>query len=641
MLALVALLAGLGILLKLAFKPQGPSPADPGTGASVSGPQDPPEPDESARLLARYRGTEDEALAARVLERFGNNAIRIEESDGIRGLRLLDRFDLEAILLYEGHRPDFRALRDALDDEAAAAVLLHWKEYFGARMEDEVARTVLIGGVTRLSPAARKAASEFPNALPLLLADPEGVTDLIRRWSGDREILGQGLAILALVDLDRGPADLRTALRTLEARGPLAIEAFRLHGAEGFALVSLYGEVLDLVGPAIPLNQLLVLLRVNSEYIDEYLRTHRPEALARHLQHVAASNLTRTIGGNPNALQLLIEYGDRGERALVQAGPDAAGVVYESYQAADLRRQAVESLAEHGMPALVLLDKYAPDPDFREILRRNGAAIIPPIARADAAPEALAALAANPDPSLTESLARVVLAMSKESGQATIALIKKDGLGRVESLSGDQPLRFYQFLPLYDVIHLGGVLARGHAPTGGEYSWALIDGAFVVADALSLLTLQPGGTAAVETTRQQLKAATKGVAREVVEGAGELAARRAAEGARWWAVRRAGGIFDVLSRTPEAIGKMSLEQATTVARPVWAKAGLRLTRWASLTLGGAQTAARTFGIPPQAGLKYVAAQCVQASVGVVGVQKMEEYLQSRRALGHPPEEAGS
>lgn len=638
MLALVALLAALGILLKLAFKP-GSDLIEPGTAPAIVHAE--PVPDESARLLERYRGTADEALVGRTLDRFGNNAIRIEASDGIRGLRLLDRFDLEALLLYDSHRADFRSLRDALDDDAAAAVLLHWKEYFGAKMEDDIARTVLINGVTRLAPAARRAASEFPNALPLLLADPGGVTELIARWSGDRETLGQGLAILSLVSLESGPADLRNALRTLEARGPLAIDAFRLHGAEGFALVCLYGEVLDLIGTALPLNQALVVLRVNAEFIDEYLRTHRPDDLARHLLHVAASNLTRIVGGNPEALRLLIEYGARGEQALVQAGSDAAGVVYGSYQSAELRRQAVEALAEHGPAALVLLDKYASDQDFRDILRRDGAAIIPPIARSDAAPEALASLAAKPNPSLTESLARTVLAMSKESGQATIAQIKADGLGRVNAISGDQPLRFYQFLPLYDVIHLGGVLARGHAPTGGEYSWALIDGAFVVADALSLLTMQPGGTAAVESARQQLKMATRGAAREVIEGAGEIAARQAAEGARWWAVRRAGGIFDLLSRTPEAIGKMSLEQATTVARPVWAKAGMKLTKWSTLTLGGGKAGARTFGISPQAGLKYVAAQCAQASVGVVGVQKMEEYLQSRRSLGHAPVERGT
>jgi hypothetical protein len=35
-------------------------------------------------------------------------------------------------------------------------------------------------------------------------------------------------------------------------------------------------------------------------------------------------------------------------------------------------------------------------------------------------------------------------------------------------------------------------------------------------------------------------------------------------------------------------------------------------------------------IPPEKGLKYLAAQMLQASVGVVGFHKMEEHLASRR-----------
>ena len=42
--------------------------------------------------------------------------------------------------------------------------------------------------------------------------------------------------------------------------------------------------------------------------------------------------------------------------------------------------------------ALVILDKYGTDPEFREILRTVGPAVIPPIAQADTSPEALALL---------------------------------------------------------------------------------------------------------------------------------------------------------------------------------------------------------------------------------------------------------
>ena len=98
---------------------------------------------------------------------------------------------------------------------------------------------------------------------------------------------------------------------------------------------------------------------------------------------------------------------------------------------------------------------------------------------------------------------------------------------------------------------------------------------------------------------------------------------------RWWSVRSAGGLYQVLKRFPEALPRLSLAQLTDMAGPLAAKAGLRLSRWRAVRLlkDGAEVVLR---IPPQRGLKYVAAQAVQAGVGVVGIHKMEEYLKSRR-----------
>ena len=74
------------------------------------------------------------------------------------------------------------------------------------------------------------------------------------------------------------------------------------------------------------------MLEVNAEYVDELLRTHRPETVAGHLRHVAAAGLTDAVGGSPNGLRLVVEYAGSGERALRKAGPDAAEVVYGEYQ---------------------------------------------------------------------------------------------------------------------------------------------------------------------------------------------------------------------------------------------------------------------------------------------------------------------
>ena len=391
-----------------------------------------------------------------------------------------------------------------------------------------------------------------------------------------------------------------------------------------------------------PLDQALILLRVNSGYVDELLRTHRPQTVAGHLRHVASARLVEAVGGSPNALRLVVEHGERGERALTLAGPDAADVVYEDFSGATLRNQAVAALAEHGKMALAMLDKYAADADFREILRDHGSAVIPPIAAVDANPETLALLRAKSNLSWKEWMAKGVLAMSGDNGQATIKIIKADGLERVAELNSSG-VEFYQFLPLYDLVHLGTVMSRGHAPTSGELAWALIDGAFVVADALSLAALQPEGAAAAEAARAEVKSAAKQAAktagRELAEDATVALARRGPEAvslhlSKWWAVRAAGGTYQVLKKLPEALSRLTLSEAADLARSLCARAGYRLSTFAPVRLfkDGVEIVK---AIPPQRGLKYLGVQFTQAAVGVVGVQKMEEHLKSRRPQDGP------
>ena len=488
--AAVALLAALGVLFKLALKEQTPGQ---GTGQAGGGDvQTIAAADPETALRARYSRPRDLALVDRTLANFRQTAVSIERTDGLRGLTLLDKLDIEAVYLYERHPNDFRRLRDALTDDSAAELLLHWRDYFGLKRADDVDRGFLIEEIARLSTSQRKAAARFPIALPLILAEPTGVTDLIERWSDDPKELNDLLVLLQFISLEGGAADLRQALRTLDDRGLLALKAFRLQGLDGFALVGLYGPVLEALGGAMPLDQALILLRVNSQFIDEQLQSHRPETVAAHLSHVGSLGLIEAVGGSPNALRLTVEHGDRGERALSQAGPDAADVVYEDFAEPTLRNQAVQALAEHGTMALAMLDKYAPDADFRDVLRTYGASSIPPLARADTGPETLNRLQTKSKRSFTESVALSVLFLSGENGQATIRTIKQDGLARAQALDNSD-VSFTQFLPLYDLLHLGNVLRNGYAPTAGELTWALVDAGFVVLDAASLVAVQPEG----------------------------------------------------------------------------------------------------------------------------------------------------
>ena len=346
--AFVILLAALGVLTKLAFKPGLPAArrkSESGAAATgqvgVSRTQDP-----LVDLAQRYsEGTaEERRLVARVAERFRQTAIAVERTDGLRGLRLLDRLDLEAVYLYEKHPSEFRRLRELMNDTAAADVLLHWREYFGLKRADDTDRAVLVSELAALSPRERRLAARYPAALPLFLADPSGTSELIEAFQNDDASLGEVLSVLSLISLEHGAADLRAAMRTIENHRELALDAFRQHGLEGFALVCLYAPVLDVLGTALPLEQSLILLRVNSQYVDELLLTHRPETVAGHLRHVGATGLVEAAAGSAEGLRLVVEYGDRGERALTSAGSDAADVVFGDFSDPVLRNQAVAAL---------------------------------------------------------------------------------------------------------------------------------------------------------------------------------------------------------------------------------------------------------------------------------------------------------
>src|SRR5260370_24982550 len=121
--AVVALLAALGVFLKLAVRETAP-PIEGAASSPSAASQSPPGPDIEAQLLARYPAPKDHALVERTLGRYRQMAVTIERTDGLRGLALLDRLDLEAIYLYEKYPSDFRPLRDRLHHDHPADLLL-------------------------------------------------------------------------------------------------------------------------------------------------------------------------------------------------------------------------------------------------------------------------------------------------------------------------------------------------------------------------------------------------------------------------------------------------------------------------------------------------------------------------------------
>ena len=226
-LAVAVLIIALSALVKLTFKQAGQDEgASPGPNNSAQG-SGVPEASVStaepkAELTAKYatEPPQTRELVARVAERFGQNALAIERTDGLRGLVLLDKLDLEAVFLYEKHPTEFRRLRDFLGGDAAADLLLHWREYFGLKHADDRDRGILIAEITCLTPVQKQIAARYPSALPLILADPAGVTALFERMPRDDKNLADVLAVLSFVSLEQGSSDLRCALRTFDHHFP-------------------------------------------------------------------------------------------------------------------------------------------------------------------------------------------------------------------------------------------------------------------------------------------------------------------------------------------------------------------------------------------------------------------------------------
>jgi hypothetical protein len=639
-LALLCLFIGSAVFIKLAAKTK-PVVLDkitdsgPSIGQSFQ--------DHKNQVLDRYRQDSKEfEMVQRVLNKYAQTAINLESTDGLRGLKLLDTLDLEAVYLYEKHPREFRRLCELVDDQAAARILLTWRDYLSLKRADDGDRALWIAELERLSPSQRAIVQKAPEILPLMMTEPEAISGLVERMSSDPKDLQDALIGLQLVSLREGSYSLRKVIETLEKHPKWALESLRHRGPEGLMVMSLFGDVIESLDQEQLLDDSLIALHVSADDTTEYLRNHSAESVASHLRHLSAAGLLAKVADHPNALKLTLEFGERGEAAIKSTGADSAEVVYQDYSDKDLREKAVEALADHGLTAAVMLEKYASDTQFREILRRHGSAIILPIAQSDLSPELVAKLRDKASRSTTESLALGVMSLSGDSGQATIQIIHDDGLARVAQIQKTN-ISAVEFLPLYDLTHLANVLTKGYRPTSGEWSWALMDGAFVVADVMSLFAIQPEGVLAAEMTRGQVKTLGKTAAREGAESvvdrsvkaglqAGEqVTASTARRANQWWAVRSAGGLQKVLKQMPNAMNRMTLSQVEEIVRPLARKAGVTLSRFEPLRFmkDGRELLMR---VPPERGLKYLAFESGQAGVGLAAYWKMEEHLASRRSV---------
>ena len=213
-LALLCLLIGSAVFIKLASKTK-PVILEK---VVIDGPSSSKSfQDHKNQVLDRYReDTKHFAMVERVLNKYAQTAINLESTDGLRGLKLLDTLDLEAVYLYEKHPREFRRLCELVDDQAAARILLTWRDYLSLKRADDGDRALWIAELERLSPSQRAIVEKTPEILPLMMTDPEAISGLVERMSRDPKDLQDALIGLQLVSLREGSSSIRKVIETLE-----------------------------------------------------------------------------------------------------------------------------------------------------------------------------------------------------------------------------------------------------------------------------------------------------------------------------------------------------------------------------------------------------------------------------------------
>lgn len=580
---------------------------------------------DDAELLERYPDSRE--LVTRALTAFGHNARRIELRDGLAGLRLLDQMGDAGVCLSEERPEEFRRLcRLAGSDADASKIVGAWRQFFDPNRNGSDVTARLAAELSKLNRRARQLAEQTPEALPFLLTDSRRVSELMNRVGPEL------LESLVYVDLSDGGESLRNALAVVDRHGKLALDVTSRLGPPGLLVMERFGPLVELLEPDLGLDRALAVVVSAISDLQQLLGRYRPATIAAAILHLDQQGLLDQAAMVPDGLKLVMDYGRDGEAVLSGAGAHAVDVIYRKYDDGRVRNAIVRAIAQTGPAAAVAAEKHAESPDFRRIVDRDGSAAVLAVAQACSSEEARRFLAAKADRTWTEAFALTALRLAGDSGDCAIRMIDRDGLERAAALANSET-KVYQFLPLYDLSHLGGVVAHGFTPTRGEFVWAGVDAALVTFDALSLMTLQPEGVAASEAARSGIKSTARaGVqsgARSAVEHATETAATRAAATASREVARGAGGQLaerGVAASSTAAAEAAGAELTATLAR----RSGIRLAQFQSATAARALVS-QLFALPRNRLGKYVAANAVQAGVGVVAVRKMEEYLEGRGA----------
>ncbi len=530
-------------------------PAAVGSGAASSGGTDSGEPSPVLAELRELLPEMDAASRAQLAEQYGNTAVNVARQHGQAGAEVILALGAQGVAVMREQPDTFAKIAARLSGPTAATCLVHLHRHF-----QELAAS---GGLPRfldrveaLPPPIKSLARKYPAMLPFLVMAPE-VTHAALQAEPDL-----CLACFPTVDLRSGPEALGRVARMIVERGPRARRWVQARGLDGLLLADSFPCYLDHT-PPMELPVFLEILSQNQDDVAALVQADRQEELWPALEILARED--RLLPEQPAAedapprgswltlacddehtLQYLLDYGTDGVRVLKQVWPDTyatgvtlPGLLYEGYRRkddpAELLAHAWQSLLDNPWGArqsfqmlLLMASRPGQDPltihprahQFRQLLGRLDHRVVAYLAEAESAGNLTAARYAR----LTER-----------------------GLDELQAWSAP-PSMIVEMLPLYDVVHLGWVLAQGYTPTQGEVIFACVDAGFTAWDIATL-----GAGKSISSAAKITAKGGAALSRQLIEVGEQAAAKAALRGLRDSASRLTATLAARLSRSPRVV----------------------------------------------------------------------------------------
>jgi len=434
------------------------------------------------RLIAKY--SKHSAVVERVLKEYYLNGYEMEKAHGLNGLLALDALGVDALFLNQRYPQVFGRALHSGGPESVQAVFTCWGPLLDIEgvKSPHVQRWLQV--LASLERHQMDVLAKHPKALPAIAVSPEEVCRFLDGRSADAD------EPFLFIDYSRDPkGQVARLLVGLRQAGRFTKDFGEIGGFPGLMLYCAHSSLLDTLVPKFGVLPSYAIVQANAASLSDLRDSYSSDEIVTALLPYSASNeknraVREALARSAFGIRLLLEFGDKGAGCLAATGPLGADLLYGSYgQTEELREAVVRVLVDGKLAAWDALERYATNPKFRDILLKDYAvAAVLQIERADQLAMWRDHYESLPAKEKTRFNTVVsVLTTWSNTGEGEIDMIHERGAAYV-----NDTLSFVELAPGYDVVHLVKLLASGKVPTAGEWAWAAIDAAFLVADAVEI-----------------------------------------------------------------------------------------------------------------------------------------------------------